>query len=131
MIGGGVDPYPTYSQQSALLPMEELAKHTLELFPCLKNVKVLRQWAGLCDMSPDYAPIMGPVDSIGGFIVSCGWGSWGFKAAPAAGSRVAELIATGEDAGTNQTLRPFALQGRPLGQRACRRSRRGSALTAR
>ncbi len=119
VIGGGVDPYPTYSQQSALLPMEELAKHTLELFPCLKNVKVLRQWAGLCDISPDYAPIMGPVDGVGGFIVSCGWGSWGFKAAPAAGSRIAELIATGD---TPERIKPFALsrfkEGKLVNERA-------------
>jgi sarcosine oxidase subunit beta len=86
--------------------MEELATHTLEMFPCLANVNVLRQWAGLCDMTPDYAPIMGTVDGIGGLVLSCGWGSWGFKAAPVAGKRIAELIATGE---TPERIRPFAL----------------------
>jgi sarcosine oxidase subunit beta len=92
--------------RSALLPMEQLAGHTLEMFPCLSKVKVLRQWAGLCDMTPDYAPIMGAVDELDGFIVSCGWGSWGFKAAPAAGKNIASLIATGE---TPDLIRPFAL----------------------
>lgn len=106
VIGGGVDPYPSYSQRSTLLPMEELAAHTLEMFPCLKNVKVLRQWAGLCDMSPDYAPIMGVVEGIDGFVLTCGWGSWGFKAAPVAGKRLAQLIATGE---TPDLIKPFAL----------------------
>ncbi len=106
VIGGGVDPYPSYSHRSTFQPMEELAAHTLEMFPCLKNVNVLRQWAGLCDMTPDYAPIMGPVDGIDGFILSCGWGSWGFKAAPVAGKRIAELIDTGE---TPELIRPFAL----------------------
>ena len=119
VIGGGVDPYPTYSQRSSLQTMEELAVHTLELFPCLKNVKVLRQWAGLCDMTPDYAPIMGTVEGKEGFILSCGWGSWGFKAAPAAGSRLAELIATGE---TPDLIKPFALsrfrEGRLVNERA-------------
>ena len=79
VIGGGVDPYPSYSQRSSLMPMEELAAHTLEMFPCLSNVKILRQWAGLCDMTPDYAPIMGKVDGLDGFILSCGWGSWGIQ----------------------------------------------------
>ena len=106
VIGGGVDPYPSYSQRSTLPPMEELAAHTLEMFPCLRNVNVLRQWAGLCDMSPDYAPILGPVEWIDGFILSCGWGSWGFKAAPVAGKRIAELIDTGE---TPELIKPFAL----------------------
>ena len=106
VIGGGVDPYPSYSHRSSLEPMEELAAHTLEMFPCLKNVKVLRQWAGLCDMTPDYAPIIGPVDGIDGFVLSCGWGSWGFKAGPVAGKRIAELITTGD---TPDLIKPFAL----------------------
>ena len=119
VIGGGVDPYPSYSMRSALLPMEQLAGHTLEMFPCLSNVKVLRQWAGLCDMTPDYAPIMGPVDGLDGFIISCGWGSWGFKAAPAAGKNIATLIATGQ---TPDLIKPFALsrfhQGKLVNERA-------------
>ena len=119
VIGGGIDPYPSYSERSTFMPMEELAAHTLEMFPCLKNVNVLRQWAGLCDMSPDYAPIMGVVEGIDGFILSCGWGSWGFKAAPVAGKRLAELIATGE---TPDLIKPFALsrfrEGRLVNERA-------------
>ena len=119
VIGGGVDPYPSYSMRSALLPMEQLAGHTLEMFPCLSKLKVLRQWAGLCDMTPDYAPIMGPVDGLDGFIVSCGWGSWGFKAAPAAGKNIASLIATGQ---TPDLIKPFALsrfyQGKLVNERA-------------
>ena len=106
VIGGGVDPYPSYSHRSSLEPMEELAAHTLEMFPCLKNVNVLRQWAGLCDMTPDYAPIIGRVEGINGFVLSCGWGSWGFKAGPVAGKRVAELIVTGD---TPDLIKPFAL----------------------
>ena len=119
VIGGGVDPYPSYSHRSALEPMEELAVNTLEMFPCLKNVNVLRQWAGLCDMTPDYAPIMGAVEGIDGFILTCGWGSWGFKAAPVAGKRIAELIATGE---TPELIKPFALsrfrEGQLVNERA-------------
>ena len=119
VIGGGVDPYPSYSHRSSFQPAEELATHTLELFPVLKNVNVLRQWAGLCDMSPDYAPIMGQVEGIDGFIVSCGWGSWGFKAAPVAGKRIAELIATGN---TPDLIKPFALsrfrEGKLVNERA-------------
>ena len=45
-------------------------------------------------MTPDYAPVMGEHPDLGGFILNCGWGTWGFKAAPAAGMNIAELIAT-------------------------------------
>ena len=55
----------------------------------------MRQWAGLCDMTPDYAPIIGKAPGLDGFVLNCGWGTWGFKAAPASGRSTAELIHTG------------------------------------
>ncbi len=119
VIGGGVDPYATYSVRSTLAMLEELAKHAVELFPCLREAKVLRQWTGLCDMTPDYAPLMGEVPGIKGFVLTCGWGTWGFKAAPVAGKRTAELIFTGE---TPDQIKPFSIsrfgEGRLVNERA-------------
>ena len=57
-------------------------------------------------MSPDYAPIMGEVPNIPGFLITCGWGSWGFKAAPIAGKRMAVLIFTGK---TPDQIEPFSI----------------------
>jgi sarcosine oxidase subunit beta len=107
VVGGGVDPYSSYSQRSTLHTLEHLAANTLELFPFLRGVNVMRQWAGLCDMSPDYAPIMGEVDGLPGFMLSCGWGTWGFKAGPIGGFTMAELIATGR---TPDLIQPFNLR---------------------
>ena len=106
VIGGPVDPYSTYSQKSTLDMLHELAASTLELLPDLRDINILRQWAGLCDMTPDYAPIMGKVDGLDGFILNCGWGTWGFKAAPASGKTTAELIATGR---TPELIENFSL----------------------
>ena len=106
VIGGPVDPYSTYSQKSTLDMLHELAASTLELLPDLRDINILRQWAGLCDMTPDYAPIMGKVDGLDGFILNCGWGTWGFKAAPASGKTTAELIATGS---TPELIENFSL----------------------
>ena len=106
VIGGPVDPYSTYSQKSTLDMLHELAASTLELLPELRDIKILRQWAGLCDMTPDYAPIMGKVEGLDGFILNCGWGTWGFKAAPASGKTTAELIATGR---TPELIENFSL----------------------
>jgi sarcosine oxidase subunit beta len=119
VIGEEIDPYASYSMRSTLRFLENAAAHTLELFPSLARVKVLRQWAGLCDMPPDFAPIIGPVDGLEGFIVDVGWGTYGFKAGPAAGFRVAELIATGK---VPPVIQPFALARfanlQPLGEKA-------------
>ena len=106
VIGGPVDPYSTYSQKSTLDMLHELAASTLELLPDLRDINILRQWAGLCDMTPDYAPIMGKVNGLDGFILNCGWGTWGFKAAPASGRTTAELIATGR---TPELIENFGL----------------------
>jgi sarcosine oxidase, subunit beta len=66
---------------------------------------VMRQWAGLCDMTPDYSPIMG-ITPIEGFLVAVGWGTYGFKAGPASGEAMAELVATGK---TPELIRAFEL----------------------
>ena len=99
--------------------IRHLSASVLKMFPQLRDLNVLRQWSGLCDMTPDYAPIMGRVPGLDGFILTCGWGTWGFKAAPMAGKMMAELIATGV---TPEPIRPFALsrfwEGRLLNERA-------------
>jgi sarcosine oxidase subunit beta len=93
VFGASVDPFTSYSMRGSLDFTEGLAGHVLELMPSLAKLRLLRQWAGLCDMTPDYSPIMGttPVE---GFYVDVGWGTYGFKAAPVAGETMAALIAT-------------------------------------
>jgi sarcosine oxidase, subunit beta len=106
VMGSEIDPYSCYSSQSTLETLENIAGHAIELFPGLKNLKILRQWSGICDMTPDYSPIMGRVEGVKNFILDVGWGTYGFKAGPASGFRIAELIATGK---TPETIQPFAL----------------------
>ncbi|MGH2995818.1 MAG: FAD-dependent oxidoreductase [Gaiellaceae bacterium] len=106
LIGAEIEPYTTYSTRGTFNFLEYSARHTLELFPQLERLKVLRQWAGLCDLSPDYSPILGKTE-LDGFLVSTGWGTYGFKAAPIVGTTLAELIATGE---TPSLIAPFALE---------------------
>jgi len=94
VFGASVDPYPSYSMRGSLEFTESLAGHILELIPSISSLKVLRQWAGLCDMTPDYSPIMG-VTPVDGFLVDVGWGTYGFKAGPVSGEAMAQLVATG------------------------------------
>ena len=106
LIGAEIEPYTTYKGIGTFNFLEYSARHTLELFPQLESAKVLRSWTGLCDLSPDYSPILGVTD-VGGFLVSCGWGTYGFKAAPIVGTTLAELVATGR---TPALIEPFALE---------------------
>jgi sarcosine oxidase subunit beta len=107
VIGSEIDPYSSYSKRSTLPFMESSAAHAIELLPSIAGVKVLRQWAGICDMTPDYSPIMGVVPDLDGFLLDVGWGTYGFKAGPAAGREMAALIATGR---TPEMIQPFALE---------------------
>ena len=78
----------------------------LEFFPFLANVRVLRQWAGLCDMTPDFSPIISGVPGIDGFYMTVGWGTYGFKAGPASGHLLARMI---HDQRTPEKLEAFRL----------------------
>jgi sarcosine oxidase subunit beta len=106
LIGAEIEPYTTYKGVGTLSFLEYSARHTLELFPQLERVKVLRTWTGLCDLSPDYSPILGKTE-IANFHLSAGWGTYGFKAAPIVGVTLAELVATGK---TPDLIAPFALE---------------------
>ncbi|MFQ5783479.1 MAG: FAD-dependent oxidoreductase [Alphaproteobacteria bacterium] len=105
VMGGATDPYPLYATRSSLEFKEGLLAHMLELFPFLSEVRLMRQWAGMADMTPDFSPIMGltPLDD---YYIDSGWGTWGFKATPVVGKRMAELIATGR---VPDLIAPFRL----------------------
>ncbi len=96
VCGGAVDNVPEYRMRSTLDCLESFAMHVLELFPMLHNIKVQRQWAGICDLTPDYAPIISSVNELQNFYLTCGWGTWGFKASPASGFNTAQLVAEGK-----------------------------------
>ena len=105
VIGAEVDDYASYSLRGTLPFAESAATHLLELFPFLANVRMLRQWAGLCDMTPDYSPIIGEDPLVKGLFMTVGWGTYGFKAGPASGHLLAEMIASGR---TPERLEPFS-----------------------
>jgi sarcosine oxidase subunit beta len=106
VIGSEIEPWTTYRMQGTLNFLQDVARHTLELLPQLEHARLLRAWAGLCDVTPDYSPILGTTE-VENFYLSAGWGTYGFKAAPIVGATLAELIDTGR---TPELIVPFALQ---------------------
>ena len=97
VFGASVDPVGTYRVNGTLEFIEELAGHVLELMPGISKMRLLRQWSGLCDMTPDYSPVMG-YTQVAGYLVDVGWGTYGFKAGPVSGETMAESIAIGRNA---------------------------------
>jgi sarcosine oxidase subunit beta len=106
VMGSEIEPWTTYRMSGTLNFLQDLTRHTLELFPQLEHARILRAWAGLCDLSPDYSPILGRTE-VENFHVSAGWGTYGFKAAPIVGKTLAELIDTGRQP---DLIEPFRLE---------------------
>jgi len=104
-FGAEFDPQPSYSKQSSFNFLQSCSSKVSHLLPFLRQLRILRQWTGICDVSADFSPIMGETGA-DGLLITTGWGTWGFKAIPAGGSLMAEMIATGT---TPELLRPFSL----------------------
>lgn len=92
VMGASLDPYEVHATRSTLDFVEHLSGQMLNMFPFLSNVKVMRQWAGMADMTPDFAPIMGKT-AVEGFYLDSGWGTWGFKATPISGKTMSYTVA--------------------------------------
>ncbi len=106
VIGASRDPYQSYAQRGSVHILEHQLQAALELFPILSRAHLLRTWAGIVDVTPDAAPIVGltPIDNL---FLNCGWGTGGFKATPGSGWVFAHTIAHGMPHVLNA---PFSLE---------------------
>ena len=106
VIGAGTDAYNSYTQRGAL----HINMHTLEaiceLFPMVRRLKMLRNWGGIVDCTPDRSPIIART-GVPGLYVNCGWGTGGFKATPGSAHLFAWTIAHDEPHPINA---PFTIE---------------------
>lgn len=98
VVGGIGDEHqaPSYSTASSPDFLFRYAKALRETFPALGRVRIIRQWAGDYDMSPDCRPILGTVDGVEGYYHACGFSGHGFMLSPMVAKLLTELITTGE-----------------------------------
>jgi sarcosine oxidase subunit beta len=112
VIGAGTDQFTSYSQRGSFHVIEHTLQAIVELFPAFSRMKMLRQWGGIVDVTPDRSPIIGltPVQNL---FINCGWGTGGFKATPGSGHVFAHTVARGEP---HPIAAPFALDRFSSGQ---------------
>ena len=105
VIGAGTDQFTSYSQRGSFHVIEQTLQAIVALFPAFSRMKMLRQWGGIVDVTPDRSPIIGrtPVENM---FINCGWGTGGFKATPGSGHVFAWTVAKGEP---HPIAAPFAL----------------------
>ncbi len=68
-----------------------IAKTILKLLPRAKNIRVVRQWAGRYEMTPDAAPVLGHTE-VPGFWLATGFSGHGFMLGPVAGQIMTALL---------------------------------------
>jgi sarcosine oxidase subunit beta len=106
VIGAGTDAYTSYTQRGALHVNMHTLEAICELFPMFRRMRMLRNWGGIVDVTPDRSPIIGKTP-VPGLYVNCGWGTGGFKATPGSAHVFAWTLAHDEPHPINA---PFTLE---------------------
>ena len=92
VIGAGTDGYNSYTQRGGYNIIEDTIRAIVELYPIFGKMKMLRQWGGIVDITPDASPILSKCE-VEGLYFNCGWGTGGFKATPGSANVFAHTIA--------------------------------------
>ena len=105
VMGGATDGYLSTARRGSFARLEDTMMRAAQIFPFISNLRLMRHWSGTADIPMDGNAIVGRTE-IENLFVNYGWGYAGFKATPAVGWKLAELIADGK---LPEMLKPFAL----------------------
>jgi sarcosine oxidase subunit beta len=92
LMGMGAKPVEEPNMQTDTEMVNEMIDAAVRRIPVLEIASMQTAWTGIRPLTPDDHPIIGPVPSVDGLILNCGWGGRGIIQAPVAGRLVAELI---------------------------------------
>ena len=108
MIGGGHKGVADLASGGVILDVPRLAysaRTALELFPLLRDARIVHAWAGIEGITPDEIPVIGPSPTRDGLVHAFGFCGHGFALAPIVGDIVSQLLLQGA---TNHPVAPFA-----------------------
>ena len=106
VIGASSDAYNSYTQRGSMFINAHTLAAICELFPAFRRMRMLRNWGGIVDVTPDRSPIIAKTP-VKGLYVNCGWGTGGFKATPGSAHVFAHTIAHDEPHPINA---PFTIE---------------------
>ena len=72
--------------------LDEMSKTVCSILPQVGELRIIRQWGGLYNLSPDRQPIISDVKELPGFYIACGFSGHGFMFAPMTGLLMSEII---------------------------------------
>ena len=94
-MGMGKLPTEDLDMQINYEMISEMLDTAVHRVPVLEKASMLTAWTGVRPLTPDDLPILGPVLSVDGLVLNCGWGGMGIIQAPIAGQLVAEYVSNG------------------------------------
>jgi heterotetrameric sarcosine oxidase beta subunit len=105
VLGGATDGYASRARRGSFARIEDTLARVRQIFPFISNLRLMRHWSGSADIPMDGNAIVGGT-AVKNLFLNCGWGYAGFKATPAVGWSMAELLASDS---TPELLQPFSL----------------------
>jgi glycine/D-amino acid oxidase-like deaminating enzyme len=93
---GGCREFVGYNRSTTHEALKTILRHAVRLVPALKDIHMIRNFAGLRPYTPDGLPILGSVDSIEGFIMAAGHEGDGIALSPITGKIISDLIIDGK-----------------------------------
>ncbi len=103
---GSTREFVGYDKRTTTKGLQHIAAKTAGIIPALRQINVIRAFAGLRPYTPDGLPILGPVENISGFIMAAGHEGDGIALSPITGELIAQMIATGK---SDISLKAFRL----------------------
>jgi sarcosine oxidase subunit beta len=93
---GSTREFVGYDKRTTSKGLQSIAAKTAGIVPALKQVNVIRAFAGLRPYTPDGLPILGPVADVPGFFMAAGHEGDGIALSPITGELIAQMIITGK-----------------------------------
>jgi len=107
LLLGSTREFVGFDKRTTYEGITNILRNTSKIIPRLKNMHIIRSFAGLRPYTPDGLPILGKIQDIEGFIMAAGHEGDGMALSPITGELIAELIDTGK---TRISLDPFRLE---------------------
>jgi sarcosine oxidase subunit beta len=107
VIGGGLQGVPDLDRETSTARMGVLAKGAraaTDLFPAVRDIRIVRVWAGLEAKTEDLLPVVGPSPNAPGIFHAFGFSGHGFQLVPVVGAALADLVLRGGTARAIQNL---------------------------
>lgn len=92
LLIGGTREFAGYDKRTTHKALNLILKHAASIVPQIKDINIIRTFAGLRPYTPDGLPVLGKVPGIEGFLLAAGHEGDGLALSPITGRIISEII---------------------------------------